>query len=116
MLYLTLLGKTMWQNNDNEKHMYTTSRTHEIMKSRNLTRDTLAMVTMTTVTPFRRCRRSAAPREHYDPPTCARIAVPNGHHHWPSKDAIQAQIEGIYAGLPLNKYHAPLITPLHKKI
>ena len=56
-----------------------------------------------TVTMFHRHRRSAAPSERYTPPTCARIAFPNGHQYWPSKDTIRAQIEGIYARLPLDK-------------
>ena len=76
MLYLTSLGKTTCQKNNEEKHI-----AQEVTKSRSLPRDTLAMVTMTTVTPFRCRRRSAAPRERYDPPTYARIAVPNGHRH-----------------------------------
>ena len=73
------------------------------MKSQSLPHDTLAKVAMTRVTPFCRCRRSAAPRERYDAPTYARNAVPIGHRHWPSKDVIWAQIVGIYEGLPLDK-------------
>ena len=61
------------------------------------------MVAMTTVTLFHCCRRSAAPKERYDPPTYARIAVPNNRRHWSSKDAFRVQIEGIYVGLPLDK-------------
>ena len=90
MLYLTLLGKTMCKKK-RQGEVHCTQR-HKVTKSQSLPRDTLAMLAMTMVVPFHRRRCSAAPRDHYDPSTCARIAVPNGHRHWPSKDAFWAQI------------------------
>ena len=62
------------------------------------------MLTMAISTAMlsRHCRRSAALSEHYAPPTCARRVSLDSQLHWPSKDAIWAQIEGTYAHLPLN--------------